>query len=81
MPSSEIEASEFEQGIDVVDLFALTSLCSSKSEARRLVEQGGALVNERKIEKIDEVVSSADVVDGQLLLRAGKKRYHRIVVR
>jgi len=68
------------EGIPVVDLFARTALCSSKSEARRLVQQGGAFVNDRKIDDLDGSVGASDARDGQILLRAGKKRYFRIVI-
>lgn len=80
IPSLEIAAAELEAGINVMDLFSRTSLCASKSEARRLVKQGGALVNDRKIEDIEESVTADELVDNELLLRAGKKRYFRIIV-
>jgi len=63
-----------------MDLFAMTDLCASKSDARRLVQQGGARINERKIETIDEVIGTAWVEDGEMLLKAGKKRYFRVLI-
>jgi tyrosyl-tRNA synthetase len=80
IPEIRVAAEELDSGISAVDLFSRTGLCSSKSEARRLVEQGGARVNDRKIDSPDVIVdSSYDDGDG-LLLRAGKKRYFRVVV-
>ncbi len=80
IPFIEIPLPELETGIGIMDLFARTSLCSSRSEARRLVLQGGAVVNERKFDDIEAIVK-ADLLDdaGELLLRAGKKRLFRIV--
>jgi tyrosyl-tRNA synthetase len=80
IPSITLERSRIEEGIGVMELFALTSLCSSKGEARRLVQQGGAVVNEKKIDDIDAVIG-LDYLDegGELLLRAGKKRFFRIL--
>jgi tyrosyl-tRNA synthetase len=80
IPSLTVSKSELEEGINVLDLFARTELCSSKSEARRLVSQGGARVNEEKITDIEATIDLSRAEDGELLLRAGKKRYFRVVV-
>ncbi|MBI9109221.1 MAG: tyrosine--tRNA ligase [Spirochaetales bacterium] len=80
IPSVDVPSSEIEAGIGIMDLFARTGLCSSRGEARRLVQQGGARVNEVQISDIDAVVGSDAVVDGEILLKAGKKRYFRVVV-
>jgi tyrosyl-tRNA synthetase len=82
IPFIEIPLGELEAGIGIMELFARTSLCSSRSEARRLVVQGGAMVNERKFDDIEATVQ-ADLLDdaGELLLRAGKKRLFRIVAK
>jgi tyrosyl-tRNA synthetase len=68
----------------VVDLFTDTGLAASKSEARRLVEQGGAFAggeaaSMRAITGITTVIGT-DALDGEgeLILRAGKKRYCRV---
>ncbi len=81
IPSLEVEEAELNAGINVLDLFTRTSLCGSKSEARRLVNQGGARINDRKVEDIEETIDSNQLVDKELLLRAGKKRYFRITVK
>lgn len=81
VPSLELPPEEIRRGVNAVDLFARTSLCSSKSEARRLILQGGALANDRKIEGPEALITENDVADGAILLRAGKKRYFRIIVR
>lgn len=80
IPSSEIAASRLRQGVTVVDIFAEVGLAKSKSEARRLVQQGGAYVNDRIVANIKSNIDANDVEDGVLLMRAGKKRYHRLVV-
>ncbi len=81
IPSLELSADTLKDGINVLDLFAMTSLCSSKGEARRLVSQGGARVNDEKIEDIEAAIDGRNAEDGELLLRAGKKRYFRIIVK
>jgi tyrosyl-tRNA synthetase len=82
IPSKEVPASDIASGLGVLDLFVIAGLSASKSEARRLVQQGGAIVNERKVE--DEKASiDASWLDGkgELILRAGKKRVFRIIVK
>lgn len=80
VPSMEIPAAELEAGISVVELFARTGLCASRGEARRLVEQGGARINDVQITSIDALIGSDAVVEGALLLKAGKKRHFRVLV-
>jgi len=62
-----------------VDLLCEVGLASSKSQARRLVTQGGAYVNDQRLTDVDRMVTADDLVQGQVMLRAGKKKYHRIV--
>ncbi len=80
IPTLEMPRSELEAGINILDLFAKTDLCGSKSEARRLVSQGGARINEEKIEDIEATIDTGHLEGDALVLRAGKKRYYRIVV-
>jgi tyrosyl-tRNA synthetase len=65
----------------VLDLFVRAGLCGSKGEARRLVQQGGARINNEKIDDVEAVIGTewADA-DGAMLLRAGKKRYYKFDV-
>lgn len=80
IPTSDWPRHDVQAGISVVDLFVKSGLASSKSDARRLIEQGGAYVNQRRIESHEEKIDLMDVNEGGLILRAGKKRYHRVIV-
>jgi tyrosyl-tRNA synthetase len=80
IPTTEVEASELEAGIPAPELFQRVGLCRSRSEARRLIQQQGAYVNEEPVGDVDEVITAKQLNDGLLLLRAGKKRYHRVVI-
>lgn len=80
IPDITIAASEIDAGIGVLDLFARTDLCASRGEARRLVSQGGARVNDQQITDINATIDAGFVENGELLLRAGKKRYFRVIV-
>jgi tyrosyl-tRNA synthetase len=78
-PEILMSRARLEAGVAVVDLLVETGLVASKSAARRLIEQGGASVNGARLKSSEAVVTSADLQDGAVMLRAGKKRYHRIV--
>jgi tyrosyl-tRNA synthetase len=80
IPSIDVPLAELEAGIGILDLYAKTTLCASNSEARRLVQQGGAVVNDEKITDTKAVIDATFIQDGELLLRAGKKRYFRVIV-
>ena len=67
---------DLEQGIPAFDLFFEAGLCATKSEARRLLSQGGGYVNNRPVASFDEKINPDDLDDqGQIRLRKGKKRY------
>lgn len=68
----------------VCDLFSLAGLADSKGEARRLIRQGGAYLNETQVSADSEnnpVAGAAWLAEGQVTLRAGKKRYKKIIVK
>ncbi len=81
IPSVAVERSDLEAGINVVELFAMTKLCSSRGDARRLVTQGGARVFDTVISDINAVVDMSLLQENELLLRAGKKRFFRVTVK
>ena len=74
MPSAELPA-ELGASTPLVELFASSDLCSSKSEARRLIEQGGAWLNGTVRTDAYEEISLTG--GDELVLRAGKKRFFR----
>lgn len=78
IPNTKMEKEIFEEGINLLDLLTKLKLVSSKSEARRLVEQGGIRINDEKIIKIDHVVKSCHFKDSKLLIQKGKKVFHQI---
>ena len=75
-----IAASRLRQGIPAFELFVDAGLCSSKGAARRLIQQGGGYVNDERLRAVDEAITLAHLRGGQVLLRAGKKNYHKIQV-
>lgn len=79
MPSTAIAAARLSEGIGILDLFVECGLSTSKGEARRLVQQGGAYVNDEVIGDDTRRFGVADLKEGAILLRAGKKKYHRVL--
>jgi tyrosyl-tRNA synthetase len=85
IPSKNFPASRFETGLNVVDLFTETGLCATKSEARRLVQQGGAFVANPEglltaVNDVKTLISARDFTNGELILRCGKKRFCRVAL-
>lgn len=79
VPHSEIETSRLANGVPLFDIFQEVGLCKSKGEARRLLAQGGIYVNEERISDEQFQITHVSVKDNSVMLRAGKKRYHRLV--
>lgn len=67
-------------GCTIIDLLVSTKILPSKSEARRLVQQGGLTINDEKITDANMVVTEDKFKDGSMLMRRGKKNYNRIVL-
>lgn len=65
--------------INIVDLLIKTNLVSSKSEARRLIEQNGISFNQEKVNSVDKIVTADDLKDNALVLQKGKKIFLRVL--
>ena len=78
VPSYALSPEEIEKGIPAYLLFEQGRLCKTRSDARRLISQGGGYVNDQRIESIDQMIDVRDMRDGSILLRAGKKRYLKV---
>lgn len=81
MPTTIYEKAELDAGKDLISLLVETKLAATRSEGRRLIIQGGVLVNDIKVTEIDRKFTTADMdSDGVLLIKKGKKGYHQIKV-
>ena len=81
VPTTNFKKDDVVDKMLVVDLFCGTQVCKSKSDARRLIKQGGAYINGERLGSFDQTVTEADIQDGEILLRAGKKKYHKIILK
>ncbi|MEA4891472.1 MAG: tyrosine--tRNA ligase [Peptococcaceae bacterium] len=80
MPTTKLAAAVLDKGIDAATVLVETGLCPSKGEARRLIAQKGVSLWDRPIESFDQLISSADMKEGAIILKKGKKTYHKIIV-
>ena len=80
-PEFEIEKTTADAGVSVLDLLVQTKLCSSKGEARKMIEGGGISVKGEKISDTTLVVKTADFEDNSLLLKKGKKSFIKVVLK
>jgi tyrosyl-tRNA synthetase len=67
-------------GKRIIDILPATGLAASVGEGRRLIAGGGLYVGDEKVEDQNYVVSAPAVSGGSLMLRKGKKTYHRLVI-
>jgi tyrosyl-tRNA synthetase len=80
VPVYRISQERLGSGVPSYILFEDAGLCKTRGEARRLIAQGGGYVNGQKIQTFDQVITEKDMKDHSLLLRAGKKRYMKVVL-
>ncbi len=80
IPHAPLQRSRIEAGVTWVDLIAEAGLAPSKREARQLVVQGGASVNDEKVHSPDQKVDLGALKEGAFLVKAGKKRLFRFTV-
>lgn len=78
IPTTNMDKDTFENGINILDGLVTLKLAPSKSEARRLVTQGGIKVNDVKIDSIEHKITLNDFTENKLLIQKGKKVFHQI---
>ncbi len=79
VPSTTLTDADLADGkIDILSLLVKTGLCPSRGEARRLVQQGGVTVDEKKVASIDESYDKTRLTNDGLMIKKGKKVYHKV---
>ncbi len=77
MPTTALAIGE---GMGLLDVLVAAGLCASKGEARRLVQQGGVSVDDVKVTDFTAIITPADFHDGEIIIKKGKKVYHKITL-
>ena len=81
MPTTELTNDDFGGGsIDVLTLLVKCGLAASKGEARRLVQQGGVTVNDEKVPAIETTFGCEQFTGDGVIIKKGKKVFHRAVL-
>lgn len=81
MPSTNLNEQDFTDGtVSIIDLLVKTSLAPSKGEARRLIQQGGISVNDKKVTDINAGVSIQNIADSGIIIKKGKKVFHKVTL-
>ncbi len=80
MPTTVLSRQALGDGIPAFKLFVQTGLAQSGGAARRLLGQGGGYLNDERIATFDQLISEKDFSEGSLMLRAGRKKYHKVVL-
>ena len=82
MPTTELTDADFTEGeLDILALLVKTGLCTSRSDARRAVEQGGVSVADARIADIKTMYGRASFGTDGLIVRRGKKKFVKVVVK
>lgn len=80
MPSTTLSDNDFTDGnISVLDMMLKAELIPSKGEGRRLIQQGGVSIDEKKVTDPNRSISKDELTDG-IVLKKGKKVHHRFVI-
>ena len=81
MPTTQLSQDDLTDGkINILELLLKTGLAPSKGEGRRLVQQGGVTVSDQKVTDAAQSFGPADFQDGQLIIRKGKKVFHKVTL-
>jgi tyrosyl-tRNA synthetase len=78
MPSTVMDKSLLDDNPTIIDILRITGLITTNSEGRRLIQQGGIMLNNEKIQDFDRSISIEDFADNKLIVKKGKKIYHKV---
>lgn len=81
MPTTSLSSADLtEQGIGIIDLLMKAQLVPSRGEARRLILQGGISVDDQKVEGIEKLITATDFEKGHIIVKKGKKVFHKVTL-
>ena len=80
IPATRVPRSELEGGVPILNLLVTCGLTKSNNEGRKIVKGGGLYINEDRYEDLERPLTCGDLNDeGFILIRKGRKRYHRVI--
>lgn len=81
MPTTELTAEQFRESGFILELLMACGLTKSKGEGRKLIQGGGVSLNGEKVTDVFMPVTQDNLEDGSLIIKKGKKVFHRVVVK
>lgn len=79
MPTTEMDKNLLKEGIGILTILSGAKITKSNAEARRLIEQRGIALNGEILEDTGKMIFETDLKNKELIIRKGKKTYHKIV--
>ena len=79
VPTEELSADMLEGTL--LDALVSVKIFPSKSEGRRLIQQGGVTLNNEKVTDIQRLLTSDDFKDGSAMLKKGKKKFFKLIIK
>ncbi|HHT25937.1 MAG TPA: tyrosine--tRNA ligase [Firmicutes bacterium] len=80
IPTATITTLDVGEGAPLLDILDKAGIIASKSEGRRLIDQGGLYLNDERVSAVDAVLEPGDFAAGAIIVRKGKKSYHQLVL-
>lgn len=81
IPSTEFEAAKFDEPVGILNLMTELGLIKTNSEGRRLIQQGGVSIDDEKINDPKLEITKDSFKDGEIIIRKGKKVYHKVIIK
>lgn len=81
LPTTEIGHDEISKGINILDLLVTTGVTPSKSEGRRLIQQGGIHTGDAMVVTSEYLVEARHFIGNELIIKKGKKTYHKVILK
>lgn len=81
IPCTTISKEQLEENKKIIDILVLAGLTPSKAEGKRLIKQGGIYVNNERMDDFDKEASIDDFIDGVMMIKKGKKTYHKLIIK
>jgi tyrosyl-tRNA synthetase len=81
VPHTVMSLEDLTGGVPAFKLFHNVGLSATRGASRRLIQQGGAYVNGQRVVAIDQMISDQDVREAEIVLRSGKKNFHKILIK
>lgn len=79
MPMTKMDKNLLKEGIGILTILSGAKITKSNAEARRLIEQKGIALNGEILEDSGKMIFETDLKNKELIIRKGKKTYHKIV--